>query len=103
MSTFIIVSMKPVAPSLQAILWSKKLSKLNLKKDKIYIIHQILAYGSLKDLAWLFKTFQKKEIIEIFSRHPQKIYTPSQLNFAKNIILNLKISLDEKKYLKTSS
>jgi len=94
--------MKSASSSLQAILWSKKLSKLNLKKDKVYIIHQILAYGSLKDLAWLFKTFPKKEIIELFRRYPQKIYTKSQFNFAKNILLNLKTTLDEKKYLKPS-
>ena len=95
--------MKPSPSNLQATLWSKKLSKLNLKKDKIYIIHQILAFGSLDQTSWLFKTFTRKEIIEVFSKHPQKIYTKSQFNFAKNIVLNLKLVLDEKKYLKTPS
>lgn len=95
--------MKSALPSLQATLWSKKLSKLDLAKDKIYIIHQILAFGSLDQISWLFKKFPKKEIMEIFTRHPQKIYTLSQFNFAKNIILNLKTTIDEKKYLKTPS
>ena len=95
--------MKSVLPFLQATLWSKDLSKLNLKKDKVYIVHQILAFGSLPEISWLFKTLPKKEIIEIFKKHPQKIYTKSQFNFAKNILLSLKIIVDEKKYLKTSS
>ena len=94
--------MKSSLSNFQAILWSKKLSKLNLKKDKIYIIHQILAFGSLAEISWLFKKFERKEIIEIFTSCPQKIYTKSQFNFAKNILLNLKTTLDEKNYLKTS-
>lgn len=91
-----------ILPLSQGILWSKDLKKLDLKKDKIYLIHQTLAFGSLKEIFWLFKKFSKKEINDIFIKYPQKIYTSSSFNFAKNILLSLKNNLNEKEYLKTS-
>ena len=89
--------------SLQGILWSKNFKKLNLQKDKIYIIHQVLSVGSLKEIQWLFKTFTKSEIAGVFKNFPQKIYTRSKFNFVKNFILDINERLDEKKYFKSPS
>lgn len=92
-----------IPSNLQSILWSKSVKKLDLEKDKIYVINQILAYGSLENVKWLFKNIPKSKIENIFINHPQKIYTKSAFHFTKTILLNLKINLDEKKYLKNLS
>lgn len=94
--------MKKIPLSLRGILWSRKLENLNLGKDKAYIIHQVLAYGSLSQVKWLFKTFPKKEIIKIFTNLPRKNYSAAGFNFVKNYLLTLshkKIKTDA--YVKT--
>lgn len=89
--------------NLSTILWSKNLKNVDLAQDKVYIIHQVLAFGELEDIRWLFKTFTQDEIFKVFLESPQKVYTKSSFNFAKNIILKLKVGIDEKKYLKGST
>lgn len=89
-----------VPKNLQGILWSADVKNLNLEKDKIYIIHQVLMYGDLKEIAWLFKVYSKKEISDVFKGSPMKIYSPQAFYFIKNIILNLKKkSLPSEKYV----
>lgn len=91
-----------IPKSLQGILWSKNIKDLDLEKDKVYIIHQVLSYGTLKQIKWLFKTYGLKKIQEVFSKYPKKIYIPSVFNFVKNFILNLKKKkLSLKNYVKT--
>ena len=63
-----------VPDSLQGILWSKSVKNLDLERDKVYIIHQILSYGNLRQIRWLFKTYGLREIREIFLKYPKKIY-----------------------------
>ncbi|OGD62748.1 hypothetical protein A2160_04760 [Candidatus Beckwithbacteria bacterium RBG_13_42_9] len=75
--------------SFQGILWSRSVAKLDLKKDKAYIVHQILSYGSLNQLRQLKKWYSLAELQEVFLREPQKVYTPAAFNFAKNYILKL--------------
>jgi len=75
---------------LQPTLWSLKVENLDVQKDKIYIINQILVYGGLKELRWLFKTYPKQVIKEVFLHQPLKIYTPTAFNFAKEILLNIR-------------
>ena len=88
--------------SLQVILWSKNIEKLDLKKDKIYIIHQILSYGSLKQIKWLFKVYGPNEIRGVFLKYPKRIYIASVFYFVKNFILDLKEEkLPPKDYVKT--
>lgn len=82
--------MRKVPKWLQPILWSVKVDHLDLEEDKIYIINQVLVYGGLKELRWLFKTYPKKVVKEVFAHQPLKIYTPQSFNFAKEILLNLK-------------
>lgn len=81
---------KKVPKFLQPTLWSVKVDHLDLKEDKVYIINQILVYGSFKELKWLFRTYPKKTIREVFIHQPLKIYTPSAFNFAREILLGLK-------------
>lgn len=75
--------------SLQGVLWSVPVSKLDLERDKAYIINQILAFGVLDELRWLFKTYPKAVIVETFIKQPTKEYTRPAFNFAKNILLDL--------------
>lgn len=93
--------MNSIPKTLQAVLWSVDIAHLNLEKDKIYIIHQILSYGRMEDIKWVFKTYPKEEIVEVFINHPYKDYTESRFYFAKNYLLSLKdMSLNEKHYVK---
>lgn len=96
--------MKTVNPpaSFQGVLWSKSVDLLNLEKDKIYIIHQILSYGSLQEIGWLFMAYSSSEIINVFLRFPKKIYQPAIFNFVKVFVLGLKEkTISEEKYVKT--
>lgn len=83
-------SKKKIPRFLQPILWSIKVDHLDLKKDKVYIINQVLVYGGFKELRWLFRIYPKRAIKEIFIHRPLKIYSPSAFNFAKEILLGLK-------------
>ena len=83
--------MKPKIPqSLQPFLWSVKIKDLDLKQDKVFIINQILAFGGLKQLKWLFNVYSKKTIKQVFLNHPIKTYRAPTFNFIKTIILGIK-------------
>lgn len=91
---------KKLPKSLQPVLWSVKIGDLDLKKDRVYIIHQILAFGNLKQLKWLLRNYSLKEIREVFLKYPLKSYRPQSFNFIKEIFLKIsKKKLDEKKYV----
>ncbi|MBI5465442.1 hypothetical protein HY946_02420 [Candidatus Gottesmanbacteria bacterium] len=75
---------------LQSTLWSVDINDLDLKKNKWYIVNQVLAYGSISDWQWLFKTYPREAIISVFLKKPAKIYRPERFSFAKNILLGLK-------------
>jgi len=87
--------------NLQAVLWSKNISKLNLENDKNYIIHQVLAYGTWEHLVWLFENYSEIEIKRVFSEYPEKDYTERSFNFAKNILLEIPNEIDKRNYVKT--
>ena len=92
-------SSKKIPRWLQPVLWSVDVANLDLKKDKAYIINQILAYGGLEELRWLFKNYPKKTIKEVFLKKPSKVYTKQSLNFVKEILLELSNrKLDPYKY-----
>lgn len=96
--------MKTIHPpaSLQGVLWSKSVDLLNLEKDKIYIIHQVLSYGGFQEIRRLFKVYSSGEIINVFLRYPKKIYQPAVFNFVKVFVLGLKEkTLSKEKYVKT--
>jgi len=95
--------MSKIPKNLQGKLWSRKIDELNLQKDKNYIIHQILQYGNLQDIKWLFKVYSAEQIKNEFIKQPRKGYSKPGFNFIKNFILKLtEKSIDENKYLRNS-
>ncbi len=85
---------------IRPIFWSAKIDSLHLKKDRNYIIHQILAYGDLKAIKWLFKNYSKKQITDSFKKS-FKDYRKQRFYFIKNIILELENwQNDERLYVK---
>ena len=97
------ISTHPPA-SLQGVLWSVNVQQLDMQKDKEYIIHQLLNYGTMEELKWLFTTYSKKEIIETFVKQPAKIYFKQTYFFVKNCLLSLShINLDEQNYVTSIS
>lgn len=74
----------------QSILWSVPLDKINIKTHKSYLIHQILMFGNFDDIKWLFNIYSLNDIKDVFTKKPQKVYSPEAFNFVKNYVLNLK-------------
>lgn len=72
--------------SLQGTLWSVPLGQLDIGENRVYIIHQLLAFGTLTDLRWLFSTYDKETIREVFLKHPTKIYTRSAFHFSRLLL-----------------
>ncbi len=85
---------------LQPLLWSKNVKKLNIDNDKIYIIHQILAYGNLKHIRLLNKIYPEEVIKNTFIDSPKSIYTRPVFLFVKNFLLEINDKLNEKDYIK---
>lgn len=85
---------------LQAVLWSADIDKLDKERDKYYIIHQVLIYGTLDELRWLFHTYGIKEIVRVFVHEPARLYPKKVYYFIKNFVLPLrKKKLYEEKYV----
>jgi len=47
---------------LKSIFWSWDFSKLNLQKHKKTILKQIMEFGSISAISWMFKNYKKSEI-----------------------------------------
>lgn len=92
------MSTASIPASLQGVLWSTDISRLDLVRDRTYIIHQTLSSGRFEDIIWLFKTYPKKVIVDIF-RAPYKAYRPSRFNFVKTILLRETTPLNEANYV----
>lgn len=91
---------KAVPKSLQPILWSTDVKKLDLSRDKGYIIHQVLIYGTLAEIRWLFSTYTKSQVIKVFLSHPVKLYPKKIYAFVKNYLLGLsQVILDTEDYV----
>lgn len=95
--------MKKLPSHWQGLLWSKRLSRISLTKDKAFIINHILAYGDLDDVKELFSIYSIDELRSTFLEKPMKIYTPTSFNFIKKFVLHLNnIPVNERKYLKNT-
>lgn len=79
-----------VPKSLQGALWSVNVKRLDIDKDKEYITHQILMYGTLEEIRWLIRTYGIEAVRKTFRQTPYRIYTPPAFNFIKNSLLGLK-------------
>jgi len=105
---------KSLPPFLQPALWSFKVKDLDFKRDKRYIITQILNYGNKRDVSWLLSHYSEKEIKEVLRKPSPGSWLPQVLNFwitIYNIKLNKKTFEDaifepwriKEKYLKKKS
>ncbi len=85
---------------LQPVLWSVNIDRLNLKKDKYYIVHQIFAYGIMDDIYWVLENYSKQEIIKVF-KQSYKDYRRPRFYFIKDALLGLSDwHPDERLYVK---
>jgi len=96
----LLIKKNKIPASLQAILWSKDIENIDRCNDKIYIIHQTLAYGDIDEIKWLFTVYLKDEIKDTFTNHPSRIYTRPVYFFIKDFILNIEKDINEKDYVK---
>lgn len=87
---------------LQSALWSYRLDKLDLQKDKELIISQILNHGTWKQLQWLWQNYSEKEIESVFKKPFRGFWREEVLNYwsqifglrwSKNKIRRLSFSL----------
>ena len=92
---------KELPENLKGILWSKNINDVDLENDKIYIINQVLSFGDIEEIKWLFKNYTLDEIKMVFINIPKKIYTRPVFLFVKEYILKINTGLDEKKYVKS--
>ena len=93
---------KTVLPeNLKGILWSKNIDDVDLENDKIYIIHQVLSFGDIEEIKWLFKKYTLDEIKMVFINVPKRIYTRPVFLFIKEYILKINTKLEEKNYVKS--
>ena len=91
---------KTIPLNFQGILWSVNVKNLDIEKDKVYIIHQVLMYGTFEQIRWLFKVYGRETIKKVFLKNPQRIYNLPAFLFLKNFILGLKnVPLNEEKYV----
>jgi hypothetical protein len=96
-----LAEIRRIPRTFQPFLWSKNVGKMDRDRDKIYIVHQILSYGDLKELRQLFRIYDRKEVGEVFTKYPKKIYQPSVFYFVKNFVLDLrKKRVNENNYVK---
>ena len=95
---------RTVPKKLQAVLPSVNIKNLDLKRNRNYIIQQVLLYGSLKEIQWLFEAYEQREIVDSFVNHPIRMYPKETFYFIKNFILDLRDKkLTEEKYVTSIS
>lgn len=79
---------------LQPYLWSYDIAELDLQEHKNLIITQVLNYGSLRAVRWLFKKYSEEEIKEVL-KHPRRgVWERRSLNYWSKI-LDVEINLEE--------
>jgi len=85
-------------------LWSTNVESLDIEKHKGYIINQVLIYGTMDEIKWLFDTYSKRVVVREFLTKPSKQYPKEVYYFIKNFILSLKDKiLDEQDYVTSIS
>jgi len=71
---------------LKTSLWSYDLNSLNKEKDKHLIIEQILNFGSDKQIKWLAKNYNLKDIKKVVSNPSRGIWPESSLNYWTKVL-----------------
>ena len=86
---------------IQPLLWSISTDKLDLQRDRVYVVHQVLSYGTLEHIKFLFTLYSRQEIVDVFVQHPKRLYQAAVFYFIKNIVLDLmNTPLEKNKYIK---
>jgi hypothetical protein len=86
-----------ILKKLQSVLWSYNVEDLDLKKDKEYIIAQVLNYGTWEDLKLLYKLYSEKEIKKVVENPRRGLWFKNVLNFWLTIFgIKLKKEVFEK-------
>jgi hypothetical protein len=85
----------PVPKFLQSALWSYDVKDLDPKRDRKYIISQILNHGTWEQVKWALKTYSRKEIVDILKNPPRGRWFDDALNFWLTIF---KLRLTKQKY-----
>lgn len=82
---------------LQPYLWSYDLSEIDLDNpnDQGVIITQVLNYGTLKDVQWLFKTYSPQKIKKIIKNPHRGVWFPETLNYWDRLF---RLNIPKKKY-----
>ena len=75
--------------SVKRVLWSYDLGKIDVEKDEKLIINQVLNWGDLKAINWLFKTYKKGRVAEVASKLPVGNWNIKSLNFW-SLVLGIK-------------
>ncbi len=86
---------------LNKLFWFSDVKSLDKEKDKYFIVHQVLCFGSLEDIQYLFKLYPKSVIKKCFLKPKKGIYDPRVVALIKEM-LNIKY-LDFRKYVKNVS
>lgn len=74
--------MKSFIPKkLQAALWTYNLKELDLEEDKKLIITQVLNYGDLEDVKWLYSVYLENDIKEVVKDPQRGRWFAKTLNF----------------------
>ena len=53
--------------SVKNTLWSYDISQIDIQKDKNIIIFNILNFGTIESIKWLYRTYTKEDIINSIS------------------------------------
>ncbi len=82
---------KKIPQKWQWLLWSYDIKSLDFKKDKEYIITQVLNYGTWEDLKLLFKLYSEREIKNIIKNPCRGLWFEKVLSFWLTIF-NIKLA-----------
>ncbi|MBI1871660.1 MAG: hypothetical protein HYS07_10805 [Chlamydiae bacterium] len=72
---------RKIPRSLQRVLWSYDIHKMDLDTSRELIIQQVLNHGDWKELQWLYKNYSEDEIRLVISHPRRGVWFPQVLNF----------------------
>lgn len=74
-------------PEFKEFFWDTDFEKLDIKKNKKFIISRLLTEGNMETFRWIKQTYSKEEIID--TAKTSRRFNPITANFLK-ILYNLK-------------
>lgn len=83
--------MPKIPPKMKYLFWSYDVSRLDIQKDKEYIITQTLNHGTWEDVKWLLKVYSRREIKRAVKNPGRGLWYKKVLNYWLTIFdINLK-------------